>query len=143
MKLINYENNGYGYGQQGWLVKVNKHGCLVPNCQQYDNIDTTNTDTTVVKPPPPTDQQINNIYPNPANTNLYYYHAQADTSEAYQPSTAYIYNTRGKTVQKWLLNENNMTYIIDVTNFESATYVLKVISSNGNILRTEKIIVQH
>ena len=137
-----YENNGYMSGQHGWLVKVDKYGCLVPNCQQYDNIDTTNTDTIVIDTTILVNEPVE-LYPNPANANLYYYHTQTGTSENYEPSMAYIYDMTGKTVQKWLLNDNNMTYIIDVTNFESGTYVLKVISSDGNILRTEKIIVQH
>jgi len=130
-------SNGQG-GQQGWLVKVDKHGCLVPNCQQYDNVDTTTTDTTVVQPPEFIPENV--LYPNPANTSLYYYHTQTDTM---QQQTAYMYNLQGELVQHFNLMDCNITYSIDVSNLASGLYVFKVRSSIGNILRTEKIIIQH
>jgi len=127
-----------GPPQQGWLVKVDKHGCLVPNCQQYDNVDTTTIDTTVVQPPELVPENV--LYPNPASSSLYYYHTQTDTT---QQQIAYMYNIQGELVQQFNLTDTNITYIIDITNFASGLYVFKVSEKNGNVLRTEKIIIQH
>jgi hypothetical protein len=133
-----YTDNGVSPGQQGWLVKVDQHGCLVPNCQQYDNVDTTTTDTTVVQPPVVIPENI--LYPNPANTTLYYYHTQTDTT---QQQTAYMYNLQGKLVQQFNLSHTNITYSIDISNLATGLYVFKVRDSNENVLRIEKIIIQH
>jgi hypothetical protein len=134
-----YTNNSVSPGQQGWLVKVDKHGCLVPNCQQYDNVDTTITDTTIVDSTILVSEPVE-LYPNPANTTLYYYHTQTDTS---QQQIALMYNLQGELVQQFNLSDTNITYSIDVTNLASGLYVFKVRSINGNILRIEKIIIQH
>jgi hypothetical protein len=127
-----------GPAQQGWLVKVDKHGCLIPNCQQYDNVDTTTTDTTVVQPPVAIPENV--LYPNPANTSLYYYHMQTDTT---QQQTAYMYNLQGKLVQQFNLSDSNITYSIDVTNFASGVYIFSIKNKNGDFIRREKVIVQH
>ena len=134
-----YTDNGIPSGQQGWLVKVDKHGCLVPNCQQYDNVDTTITDTTTTEPPIVVIPE-NVLYPNPANTSLYYYHTQSDTS---QHQTAYMYNLQGKLVQHFNIAPNNMTYIIDVTNFANGVYVFVIKNELGEMLRNDKVVVQH
>ena len=131
-------NNLPGPPQQGWLVKVDKHGCLVPNCQQYDNVDTTTTDTTDTKPPIVIPENV--LYPNPANTNLYYYHTQTDTS---QHQTAYMYNLQGQLVQQFSLTNTNLTYIIDVTNFANGVYVFVIKNELGEMLRNDKVVVQH
>jgi hypothetical protein len=133
-----YTDNGVSPGQQGWLVKVDKHGCLVPNCQQYDNVDTTTTDTTVVQPPVVIPENV--LYPNPANTSLYYYHTQTDTT---QQQTAYMYNLQGELVQQFSLMDSNITYSIDVSNFASGVYIFSIKNKNGDFIRREKVIVQH
>jgi len=141
-----YGDNGVGPGQQGWLVKVDKHGCLVPNCQQYDNIDTTTTDTTVVdttviEPPlPPKVIPENILYPNPVSSSLYYYHSQTDTT---QQQIAYMYNLQGELVQQFSLLDNNITHIIDVINFANGVYVFVVKNKEGSFIRREKVVVQH
>jgi len=71
---------------------------------------------------------------------LYYYHTQTDTS---QQQIALMYNLQGELVQQFNLSDTNITYSIDVTNLASGLYVFKVRSINGNILRIEKIIIQH
>jgi len=60
-----------------------------------------------------------------------------------QQQTAYMYNLQGELVQQLSLADNNITYLLNVTNFASGLYVFNVRGSNGNILRTEKIIIQH
>lgn len=134
-----YTDNGVSPGQQGWLVKVDKHGCLVPNCQQYDNVDTTSTDTTITDTTILISESVE-LYPNPANTSLYYYHTQTDTT---QQQTAYMYNLQGKLVQQFKLSDSNMTYNIDVSNLASGVYAFVVKTNNGRFIREEKVVVQH
>jgi hypothetical protein len=40
-----YDDNGELPGQKAWLVKTDKYGCLVPNCQ-YIGVETEPIDTT-------------------------------------------------------------------------------------------------
>ena len=94
-----YDDNGFLPGQKAWLLKVDKFGCLVPNCQYIS----ANGNPLEIEPPkdtvivnPPKEEPITWLYPNPASTNLFYYHHQ----ENFQFGTAYIYNAAGEVVQK-------------------------------------------
>jgi hypothetical protein len=132
-----YDDNGELPGQKGWLVKTNKYGCIVPNCQYIDietePIDTTDTtDTTIVIPPTP----VTWLFPNPANEFLFYYHHQ----DVFQPASATIYSTSGQLVQKWEITENDVTYEIDVSQFAAGTYLLKVANHLGEVIRTERFV---
>ncbi len=132
-----YDDNGELPGQKAWLVKTDKYGCLVPNCQyigvETEPIDTTDsTDTTIVIPPTP----VTWLFPNPANEFLFYYHHQ----DNFQPVTATIYSTNGQLVQKWEITENDVTYEIDVSQFAAGTYILKVATHLGEVIRTERFV---
>jgi hypothetical protein len=132
-----YDDNGELPGQKAWLVKTDRYGCLVPNCQyigvETEPIDTTDTtDTTIVIPPTP----VTWLFPNPANEFLFYYHHQ----DNFQPATATIYSTSGQLVQKWEITENDVTYEIDVSQFAAGTYILKVANHLGETIRTERFV---
>ena len=136
----NNQNISEPYGQMGWLVKTDKHGCLVPGCEIYDNvipidttifvIDTNNTDTTQTTTPP------NMLYPNPATTELYYYHQGSSAS----PFNVFIYDLQGQVVQQFTVSGNNITYIIDISQLASAIYIFKVISDSGEVIMSEKFV---
>jgi hypothetical protein len=133
-----YDDNGELPGQKAWLVKTDKYGCLVPNCQyigvETEPIDTTDTtDTTIVIPPTP---PVTWLFPNPAHEFLFYYHHQ----DNFQPATATIYSTSGQLVQKWEITENDVTYEIDVSQFAAGTYILKVANHIGETIRTERFV---
>jgi hypothetical protein len=132
-----YDDNGELPGQKAWLVKTDKYGCLVPNCQyigvETEPIDTTDTtDTTIVIPPTPATW----LFPNPSNEFLFYYHHQ----DNFQVATATIYSTSGQLVQKWEITENDVTYEIDVSQFAAGTYILKVANHLGETIRTERFV---
>jgi hypothetical protein len=132
-----YDDNVELPGQKAWLVKTDKYGCLVPNCQyigvETEPIDTTDTtDTTIVIPPTP----VTWVFPNPANEFLFYYHHQ----DNFQPATATIYSTSGQLVQKWEITENDVTYEIDVSQFAAGTYILKVANHLGETIRAERFV---
>jgi hypothetical protein len=133
-----YDDNGELPGQKAWLVKTDRYGCLVPNCQyigvETEPIDTTDTtDTTIVIPPTP---PVTWLFPNPATEFLFYYHHQ----DNFQPVTATIYSTSGQLVQKWEITENDVTYEIDVSQFAAGTYLLKVANHLGEVLRIERFV---
>ncbi|MCC7453926.1 MAG: T9SS type A sorting domain-containing protein [Crocinitomix sp.] len=133
-----YDDNDELPGQKAWLVKTDKYGCLVPNCQyigvETEPIDTTDTtDTTIVIPPTP---PVTWLFPNPAHEFLFYYHQQ----DNFQPATATIYSTSGQLVQKWEITENDVTYEIDVSQFAAGTYLLKVANHLGETIRTERFV---
>jgi len=134
-----YHNNPQPYGQLGWLVKTDKYGCLVPGCQMYDNptepIDSTDT-TSIITPPE------NVLYPNPANTTLYFYNTYSK-DEPIATKTCYIYNLQGQIVQQFTVSDDKVTYIIDVSQLAASTYVFKVISSTGQVVRTSRFVVVH
>jgi hypothetical protein len=143
---------GYLPGQKGWLVKTDKYGCIVPNCQQYDNIDTTTTttdttttdttvtDTTITPPIDSSDTLIvepAEIFPNPATTEIYYYHLQGENTS---PFTCYIYNMQGQVVQEFTVSADKVTYIIDISQLASDTYIFKVVSNTGTVVRSSKFV---
>jgi len=134
-----YEDNGFLYGQKAWLLKVDKFGCLVPDCQLFSatgnplEIDPPK-DTLIVNPPK--EEPIIWLYPNPAGTNLFYYHHQ----ENFQYGTAYIYNTAGEVVQKWEISANDITYDIDVSQLAAGNYFLRVFNMLGEPLQTERFV---
>lgn len=133
-----YDDNGELPGQKAWLVKTDRYGCLVPNCQyigvETEPIDTTDTtDTTIVIPPTP---PVTWLFPNPATEFLFYYHHQ----DNFQPVTATIYSTSGQLVQKWEITENDVTYEIDVSQFAAGTYILKVANHLGETIRMERFV---
>lgn len=118
------------------MVKTNAYGCLVPGCQIND--------VSAEKPPaeldttknPPVKEPILWLYPNPASTNLFYYHHQ----DNFQNATASIYNAAGELVQKWEITENDITYDIDVSQLASGNYYLRVINMLGEVVQTEKFV---
>jgi len=147
-QVTNSQNfTGYLPGQKGWLVKTDKYGCLVPNCQQYDGIDTTTTDT-IITPidtthTPPIDStdtiivEPADIFPNPATTEIYYYHLQGESTS---PFTCYIYNLQGQIVQQFTVSDDKVTYIIDVSQLAAGTYVFKVVSSAGQVVKSSRFV---
>jgi hypothetical protein len=134
-QAVNYnQNTTEQYGQLGWLVKTDKYGCLVPNCQQYDNpIDTTQIppidSTEIIEPA--------ELYPNPTSHNLYYYHLQGENTS---PFTCYIYNMQSQIVQQFTVSADKVTYIIDVSQLASGTYIFKVVSTTGEVVRSSKFV---
>jgi hypothetical protein len=150
-QAVNYNPNLAPYGQMGWVVKTDKHGCLVPNCQQYDNLDTTQTpptdttttDTTLTQPPTPTDSTVIEVvgpaelYPNPATTELFYYHTQGESTN---PFTCYIYNIQGQIIQQFTVSADKVTYIIDVSQLASGTYIFKVVNDVGEVVKSSKFV---
>ncbi len=109
----------------GWLLKVDKYGCLVPGCQ-----DTTDT-TSIVDILPDTGIML---YPNPVSDRLYIY--QSKSGDTHYTIT----DTSGRTIQKWSGNLPNHTYILDVSRYKPGVYILTVEREGER--RAEKFVVE-
>ncbi len=109
----------------GWLLKVDKYGCLIPGCQ--DTTDTSSivdilSDTGVM------------LYPNPTSDKLFIYQTKSgDTHYT-------ISDISGHTLQKWSGNLPNHTYILDVGRYKSGVYILTVDREGKR--RAEKFVVE-
>jgi len=125
----NFEaSNPEPIGQLGWLVKTDKHGCLVPGCEEYDDLNVSQTDLPEIGL---------KVYPNPASKELYVYYSNPIHSKKVNAS---LYNSNGQEVLSFNMSTNNTTYMLDVTTLLKGIYFLKVSSdvSQG----VEKIIVE-
>ncbi len=109
----------------GWLLKVDKYGCLVPGCQ-----DTTDT-TSIVDILPDTGIML---YPNPVSDRLYIYQSKS----GYTHYT--ITDISGHIIQKWSGNLPNHTYILDVGRYKPGVYILTVDREGER--RAEKFVVE-
>ena len=109
----------------GWLLKVDKYGCLIPGCQ--DTTDTTSAVDII------TDIDIM-LYPNPASDKLYIY--QSNSGDTHYTIT----DISGRTIQKWSGNLPNHTYILDVGRYKPGVYILAVDREGER--RAEKFVVE-
>ncbi|MDX1349854.1 MAG: T9SS type A sorting domain-containing protein [Putridiphycobacter sp.] len=129
-QAVNYETtNPEPYGQLGWLVKTDKHGCLVPGCEQYDGLDI----------PENKKPEIGlKLYPNPASNELYVYYASGNHNANNQVT---LYNLQGQAILNFALATNNTTYMVDVSQLPKGVYVLQV-TDEISVLKTEKVVVE-
>lgn len=111
------------YGvQDGWLIRVDTNGCLIPGCELRDGIKSVGF---------PQKKHIL-IYPNPVNTTL--------NIQSPQPYLAVeLYNTTGNLV----LKEMNAPQTIDVTALPQGLYILRIIGKQKEVVASQKVSVLH
>ncbi len=111
--------------QQGWLIKVDSFGCLVPGCHLGTSVET-------IQP----DQFKCTIYPNPtSNTvNIFCKH---------HPNRKGIFTLQeiasGKVLEQWTHNIDEITYILDVEHLSLGVYVISYFE-NGKIIWSDKLV---
>ena len=127
-QVLGYDNTGAGTGQFGWLVKADKYGCLVPGCQQYDDlgINPSLVSTIGLK-----------TYPNPANNELYIYYANQNHSNQVK---GVLFNNMGQQIMQFSMPTNHTTYMMNVSTLNKGMYILKVYSEDSE--QVEKIIIE-
>ncbi|MDX1349837.1 MAG: T9SS type A sorting domain-containing protein [Putridiphycobacter sp.] len=129
-QAINYETtNPEPYGQLGWLVKTDKHGCIVPGCEQFDGLSVSETELPEIGL---------SVFPNPANNELFVYYANGNHSNL---THAVLFNIQGQQVMQFPITSNNTTYMLDVSSLAKGVYVLQVADSSG-LLKSEKVVVE-
>lgn len=97
----------------GWLLKIDRYGCLVPGCQGEDT-------TNIVE----NNELEKNImlYPNPVSDDLYIYQRESGLI-SYS-----ITDISGRQIRQWRGNLPNHTYIVDVSGYKSGIYVLNIVT---------------
>ena len=122
-----YIGDSGGEFQEGWLLKVDEHGCLVEGCHLSDNIEELSTSTEYFKAGPVPASDFLNIYQTKA----------LDNSFSYQ-----LHDMNGKLIEHFPAADFQTTFMLPVHNYVSGTYVLSLME-NGKVLQSEKVIIQN
>ncbi len=112
--------------QQGWLVKVDEHGCLVEDCHLSDNvseIDVENKEYFKASPIPASD--FLNIYQT----------IQVSPSAVYE-----LYDLQGRLVKTIPTADKYTTLMVDVSDVSSGNYLLNLIN-RGQGLQQQKVTI--
>lgn len=119
-------SDGATFPQQGWLLKLDEHGCLVPGCHLSDATE---------EQAPKTEPNIT-IYPIPTTDYLNFY-INAPTS--LKGKFIRIIDTAGRMKMEFKADSFNSTFIVPVWDWASGTYWAQLVSGN-KIVSTEVFI---
>ena len=121
---------GDPFTQQGWLLKVDGCGCLVPGCDEMCVVDVTENEKEK--------HDYFKFGPNPVRQNLNVY---IPKNTLYTQSLSLEFrNLQGQLIKSFPLKHDDTTYIIDTGNLSSGQYMLSLVFE-GEILQTEIIAV--
>lgn len=114
--------------QQGWLVKVDEYGCLVPGCHLDVATNELNSIPQIILQP----------YPNPTSNllNIYFKHPSFSNTGIFR-----VVDTNGRTLLQFDANKNDTTYLVGLEKLVNGIYFLQYIENNS-IVKTEQMIVQ-
>ncbi len=122
---VDYQDNAI-YPQQGWLLKLDKHGCLVPGCHLTDDTEESILQAASI-----------NIYPNPTSDYLnFYIHAPNRVND---DATIRIIDSNGRLVNEFKANDLSSTFILPVWEWANGAYWVQVIA-DGELVSTEKFL---
>ena len=113
--------------QQGWMIKLDKYGCLMPGCQLV-NTNQVNDNKPILE-----------TYPNPANEFISF---RIFNDGGHQKYSYKLYDIEGKMVISDFGMLSEETQIIHVNELSKGIYILKVYLDNQNI-KEEKITIIH
>lgn len=113
--------------QQGWLLKVDEYGCLVPGCHLISS----------TKAPEGPDLRLL-LYPNPASDVLNVYIGPGTLS----PGTLLrLIDSAGREVHHRRIAIDDATYILDLSHFAGGTYYIHLADEWGQALSTPQAFV--
>ena len=119
--------NGQGPYQQGWLLKLDQHGCLVPGCHLPDT-------TTSILPITSQPQAQLKLYPNPA---VDYLNVLYGNKQVGEQLTFNILDQQGRVLQSYTTRDiSDKTYVFPVWELLSGWYVLEV-RQDGQLVGSE------
>jgi hypothetical protein len=122
--------------QQGWLVKLDECGCLVPGCDSLCNyVGCASNDTTAFFPAV-AHQFI--VGPNPATQFINIYFAGVDLDLA--QTQFQMYDLQGRLVYSFAPDAADTTYMLSTEQFASGTYLL-LLHHKGEKVQEQKIMV--
>jgi hypothetical protein len=120
-------SSGTEPSQQGWLVKVDEYGCLVPGCHLLDS-----TEEVLQE-----DEMPLLLYPNPVSDMLNVYIGPVPLPDDTQ---MLIVSMAGKVVQSRPARVDKATYMVDVKNLPAGPYILQLNSRAAGVLASETFI---
>jgi hypothetical protein len=121
--------------QQGWLVKLDECGCLVPGCDSLCSyVGCSVADTAFF----PTFGSHFIVGPNPASQfiNIYFAGGDLNLSQTHFD----IYDLQGRLVYSFAPDAADTTYMLSTEKFASGTYVL-MLHHNGEKMQEQKVII--
>jgi len=115
-------NNDEYPSYDGWVIKTDEHGCIVPGC----HVGVLENEATAAF----------KLYPNPARdiVNLY-----LETDQSRPRGTITIHDLQGREVKNFPAPQNETTYIIDISMLPAGLYVVSY--SDGEVRFTERLVV--
>ena len=109
--------SGQGVSQQGWLLKLDQNGCLVPGCHLPDT-------TTSILPITSQPQAQLKLYPNPA---VDYLNVLYRNKQLGEKLTFRILDQQGRVLQSYTARDiSDKTYLFPVWELLGGWYVLEV-----------------
>ena len=114
--------------QRGYIVKTDRYGCVVPDCQLVDTED--------LAPDEPPFELL--AYPNPASERLDVF---VKTAPGAGPHTGELLDATGRTVRRFAGSASDVTYLLDVADLPAGVYFLRV-TTGERWVRTERVVVQ-
>lgn len=118
--------------QQGWVVKLDACGCLVPGCDEGCSVSIDEVSTHM--------QQLK-VGPNPATDFLNVFLPGTTTSAKAVHASLQLFSLSGQLLQSFPIKHFDTTYVLDVSGFASAEYVL-VLEEDGVVVARESIAVR-
>ncbi len=115
-------------GQQGWLIKTDEYGCIVPDCQT--GIEETKNKQDVIK-----------IYPNPVRDYLNICLKRLN-NEKVKGAKGRLVDLYGKTLVEFTMWQSDLTYILPVYNYPTGTYIFQYIKQNKIVMGRKVIVVR-
>ncbi len=112
--------------QQGWLVKTDEHGCLVPGC--HVSVEEFEEENGYFK-----------IGPNPASSQGYLNVFYSEVEHLDQPVLT-ITNALGQVVETVAMRNHAMTYLIDLSGYAAGNYQVQLSDVSG-VRQVEKLVV--
>ena len=122
--------------QQGWLLKLDSMGCLVPGCHLTAVENIAGQEEIAIK-----------VYPNPVQAGEYlnFYIPTVQTRLIASPHNglqAHLYNISGKLIQNHSLPSDDATYMLSTDGMAPGTYILQILDERGRVLGAEKIVIR-
>lgn len=117
-------------GQQGWLIKVDEHGCLVPGCELVS-----------VREPGAESRPAMKLYPNPARDYLNVLLKDEHIARR-QGAQLRILDMQGRQMQSFTAGPiDEVTHILPVHTLPAGMYVLQY-TGDGSVLGAERFVVE-
>jgi hypothetical protein len=122
--------------QQGWLVKLDECGCLVPGCDSLCSyVGCASSDTTAYFPPV-ANQFIVGPVPATQFINIYFAGGDLDLTQTHFD----MYDLQGRLVYSFAPDAADTTYMLSTEKFASGAYVL-MLHHNGEKVQERKVII--